>query len=213
VATFVDPLELSYRTFENIVPLDRRHGSLPALALRSQSALGEQVYTFSLDAPADALESLHELDTLGLYVPPLFAGYRGGKRFLFHSARLAEVLGQALREALPEEMLRGFSHVNPVFRCNRFEPGDEPFHAHLDNPCSDPSREHVSRYTLLLCLTGGTGAPALRIADLALQTLAPLTVVLFHQCLEHEGAPYLEGDKIFLRTELQAVDIPGIDAR
>jgi hypothetical protein len=204
-AVFVDPQELSFRTFENIVPLDRWLAQHPLeLSLRGLSPLGEaaRAWTATLAPSAQTRDALLGLDTLGLYAPPINAGSRGGLRLLFHSASLGEALTGALREVLPAELLEGFSHVNPVFRCNRFEPGDAPFASHVDSPYSDPSRGHVSRYTLLLYLTGGTGAPALRIEDLALQELPSMTAVLFEQHLEHAGAPFAEGRKVFLRTEL-----------
>ena len=50
--------------------------------------------------------------------------------------------------------------MNPVFRCNRFEPGDANFHRHRDTPYYDAARRHVSRYTVLVYLTGGTGGAA-----------------------------------------------------
>lgn len=209
VAVFVDPRELSFRTFENIVPLDRLLERTPlTLSLRDWTQVGERraVYTCTL-VPSEATRTvLTGLDALDLYVPPLDAASRGGLRFIFHSATLGEALTVALRESLPEALLEDFSHVNPVFRCNRFEPGDEGFHRHIDSPYSDPNRHHLSRYTLLLYLTGGSADPALRIEDIALQSLAPMTAVLFDQRYAHEGAPYREGRKVFLRTELVFTD-------
>jgi hypothetical protein len=196
-AVFVDPQELSYRTFENILPLD-----LPPLelSLRDLTPCGEPVraWTLTITPSAQTRAALLDLDELGLYTPPLNAHSRGGLRLIFHSASLGQALTTTLHGVLPGELLVGFSHVNPVFRCNRFEPSDEPFHSHVDSPYSDTARHHVSRYTLLLYLTGG----ALRIADLSLQHLPPFTAVLFHQRHEHEGLPFLAGRKVFLRTEL-----------
>jgi hypothetical protein len=200
-AVFVDPQELSFRTFENIVPLDRWLSRHPLdISLRDLTPLGEPALAWALSmVPSEQTrEALLGLDDLDLYAPPLDASSRGGLRLIFHCASLGEALTAAFREVLPEEMLVGFSHVNPVFRCNRFEPSDEPFHSHVDSPYSDASRHHVSRYTLLLYLTGG----ALRIADLSLQSLPPFTAVLFHQSHEHEGLPFPSGRKVFLRTEL-----------
>ncbi|GAA2443806.1 hypothetical protein GCM10010191_70550 [Actinomadura vinacea] len=207
-AVFADPREMSFRTFENILPLDRLFSGValePELTEREEFA--KDAYTFSLRLPDSARACLEGLDALDLYVPPLNAGSRGGDRFIFHSALLAEALTQAVAKAMPESQIEGFSHVNPVFRCNRFEPGDANFHRHLDTPYYDAARKHVSRYTVLLYLTGGEGAPALDLTGgAALTDIAPFTCVIFDQRYEHEGAPYLEGRKVFLRTELIFTD-------
>jgi hypothetical protein len=93
--------------------------------------------------------------------------------------------------------------VNPVFRLNRFEPADAPFSRHVDTPYYDASRGHVSKYTLLIYLTGGSGDGILRAGDeIAIDRIDGMTAVVFPQALEHEGAPYADGRKVFLRTEL-----------
>ncbi|MEV0663239.1 hypothetical protein ACIBI3_07570 [Actinomadura luteofluorescens] len=205
---FVDPREFSFRTFENILPLDHRFAGVPLeLELAGRDEVAEGVQKFSLRLPDPARACLEQLDSLDLYVPPLNAGSRGGDRFIFHSALLAEALTSAVAEAMPQPALDGFSHVNPVFRCNRFEPGDADFHRHLDTPYYDASRRHVSRYTVLLYLTGGSADPALALeGGAAFETIEPLTCVIFDQRYAHEGAPYLDGRKVFLRTELVFTD-------
>ncbi|TJZ57328.1 hypothetical protein FCH28_07830 [Streptomyces piniterrae] len=203
-AVFVDPRELSFRTFENIVPLDRLFADVPLeLGLTEPDELGKGAYASSVQLPDAARAGLERLDSLDLYVPPLNASSRGGERFIFHSALLAEALTRAVAAGLPEAMLDGFSHVNPVFRCNRFEPGDSNFHHHRDTPYYDAARGHVSRYTVLLYLTGGSAEPALDLTGgPAVTDIEPFTCVIFDQRYEHEGAPYRDGRKVFLRTEL-----------
>ncbi|MFO0654206.1 MAG: hypothetical protein U0787_03920 [Polyangia bacterium] len=205
-AVFVDPEELSYRTYENILPLDRyfSHGSLDAtLHDRKRLAKKGDRYSFRLQVSEDTQRRLLSLDKLGLYVAPLNSGSRGGDRFIFHAARLSEVLTSALRSALPKSLLKGFSHVNPVFRANRFAPGDRKFHLHYDSPYYDAAQKQHSRYTLLLYLTSGRGKPTLRIGDdVELEQIDAMTCVLFDQSFAHEGAPYEDGQKFFLRTEL-----------
>jgi hypothetical protein len=207
-AVFVDPREMSFRTFENIVPLDHLFADSglfgdTVLELTDRTEVAKDAYAFSLRLPAQARTSLERLDELDLYVPPLNAASRGGDRYIFHSALLAEALGTAVAGALPPALLDGFSHVNPVFRCNRFEPGDTNFHRHRDTPYYDAARGHVSRYTVLLYLTGGSAAPALDLTGgAALAAIDPFTCVIFDQRYEHEGAPYRDGRKVFLRTEL-----------
>jgi len=200
---FVDPLELHYRTFENILPLDHLFYNMP---LELQLGAPRQVGGLAaVTAPLIGGELLTQLDGLGLYVEPLNSATRGGQRFIFHAALLADALTQAVRDALPEAMLDGFSHVNPVFRCNRFFSG-EAFPDHLDTPYCDPAQGHLSRWTMLVYLTGGSSAPdappALTIAGIGLDQIPAMTCVLIDQSLSHAGASFAAGVKVFLRTEL-----------
>ncbi|MFT3710647.1 MAG: hypothetical protein QM817_23740 [Archangium sp.] len=213
LAAFADPRDLAFHNFENIVTLDRFFGrGTPSLTARDAelSSLGD-IFTFQLDADAHTRTKLEALDGLGFYVPPLNASSRGGERFIFHCASLAEGLTSLLRTSLPSSMRSRFVHVNPVFRCNRFEPGDEKFYEHLDTPYVDRSRNHISRFTLLLYVTGGQGAPALAIEGVDVLTqVGAMTCAIFDQRYAHEGKPYLDGRKVFLRTELifDALELP-----
>ena len=206
-AAFVDPEEFSFRSFENILPLDRLFGEELGIELNEQKKLGASRrasgYAYSLQLSESARGALLGLDDLGLYTEPLNAASRGGKRFIFHCARLAETLTAAVAGALPKGWSKGFSHVNPVFRCNRFEPGDAKFASHVDTPYYDASRKQASKLTMLIYLTGGRGTPALAIdGGVALEQIDPMTCVIFPQHLEHEGTAFEDGDKVFLRTEL-----------
>lgn len=203
-AAFVDPFELGYHNFENILGLDRMFADLAAARLRFTDVhrYRSGVMTATLAAPAAVAARLAQLDGLGVYVPPRDPT-RGGQRFIFHCAALADALTEALRRALPPAVLHGFAHVNPVFRCNRFEPGDAPFAAHCDAPYHHRARRHVSKYTLLVYLTPGRGEAPLAFVDgPTLRRFDALTAVLFPQSMAHEGRPYDDGPKIFLRTEL-----------
>ena len=207
-AVFADPRELSFRTFENIIPLDGLFdGAAMAFELSDRVELAPGAFSFAIRLPEGDRALLERLDALDLYVPPLNAASRGGDRFIFHSALLADALTQAVAKAMPESLMDGFSHVNPVFRCNRFEPGDANFHRHRDTPYYDAARRQVSRYTVLLYLTGGSADPALDLSGAAALTeIGPFTCVIFDQQYEHEGAPYRDGRKVFLRTELIFTD-------
>jgi hypothetical protein len=208
-AAFVDPEELCFRSFENIIGLDRMFTPIEprALQLGKPVRVRKGIFRLSTTANEAVRSQLQQLDQLDLYVRPLNGASRGGQRFIFHCAALAEALTVALRhslaKSLPKSLLEQFSHVNPVFRCNRFEPGDEPFLAHVDSPYYDRSRNHVSKYTLLVYLTGGRGDAVLRFADgPAFDEIEPMTAFVFDQRLAHSGGPYLDGRKLFLRTEL-----------
>ncbi len=193
IVVYVDPDEWTFRTYENILPLDRLITNTQ-LSLDDHRELAHEIHRFTLRGELPAF------DDLPLYAKPLNAGTRGGSRYIFHAAPLAEALTRAIRTALPN--LRGFSHVNPVFRCNRFEPGDEPFRRHFDTPYHDAARRQISHYTLLIYLTEGTGAPALQIEDLKIDSIEARQCFVFHQAYEHAGAAFTDGRKVFLRTEL-----------
>ncbi len=216
-AVFVDPEELSYRNFENILPLDRYFAGLDLeleLAERTRLGCGKQTvgYQFRLRASEQVRAALAGLDRLGLNLAPQNPESRGGSRFIFHSASLSDALGSGVRAALPKSWLKRFSHVNPVFRCNRFVPGDAKFRRHVDTPYYDAGRKHVSRFTMLIYLTGGRGEPALRIGDhISLDEIEELTCVVFQQDQPHEGAAFVDGRKVFLRTELIFEFVHGAD--
>jgi hypothetical protein len=213
-AVFVDPSELSFRTFENIIGLEGYFAGCGLDELQIEAPASQGALTLArLVVPERLRERLLSLDASGLYAPPLNAGSRGGQRFIFHSAELAQALTRAVRGALAEALdLSSFVHVNPVFRCNRFEPGDRPFTRHVDTPYVHAALQQVSRYTLLLYLTGGEGQPVLDLeGGTCLHHVGPLSVVVFDQALEHEGRPFVDGRKVFLRTEL-IVQAPKVTA-
>ncbi|MEL6341636.1 MAG: hypothetical protein AAFV53_00790 [Myxococcota bacterium] len=204
-AVYVDPETLHFRNFENILPLDRLFNGIDTrcAAIQIEARLGDRaLHRFQLTCSDALQERLLGLDTLGLYVPPLNHISRGGQRLVFHSAALADALRGAVLSALPDDQRAGFSHINPVFRCNRFSPDDAPFRPHLDAPYRDPARSHVSRYTLLLYLTGGAGDSTLEVDGHRFSRLEAMTGILFDQRYRHQGAPYAQGDKVFVRTEL-----------
>jgi hypothetical protein len=76
------------------------------------------------------------------------------------------------------------------------------FASHLDTPYYDSAWSQVSKYTLLIYLAGGHNEPALRMGDVELNEIEEITCVIFDQSYEHEGRPFIEGDKIFIRSEL-----------
>ena len=60
----------------------------------------------------------------------------------------------------------------------------------------------MSKYTLLIYLTVGRNEPALRVSDVDLNKIKEITCVIFDQSYKHEGNPFIEGDKIFIRSKL-----------
>ncbi len=204
VLVWVDPAELHFRTYDHILPLDDVLDRAPLDVALSGGfeEVAEGVWVGAL-VRGGALESaLHGLDALGLYVSPLHARERGGERFIFHSGALARGLTEVVEANAPQEVRRLLSHVNPVFRMNRFAPGDDGFSPHHDTPYRDAARAQHSRYTMIVYMTGGEGAPALGFEGHELPTLAPMTCVIFDQKLKHHAKPFVDGDKVFIRTEL-----------
>ncbi|CAG9962882.1 unnamed protein product [Clonostachys byssicola] len=216
-AVFVKASDLSYHNFENIVHLDSwfetsmadhgQDGLETSLSESTQPSPEHEIYTCKLqDETTGAL--LNCLSSLDLYVPPLNKETRGGDRFIFHSSILSKALTNAVRSSgMLNQIENGslgssFEFVNYVFRYNRFATGDSNFESHLDTPYYDSARSHVSKYTLLIYITGGHNNPVLRVNDVSFNEVEEMSCVIFNQSYEHEGRPFLDGSKIFLRTEL-----------
>ncbi|KAL4911435.1 hypothetical protein BDW74DRAFT_8349 [Aspergillus multicolor] len=208
---FVDAAELSYHNFENIIPLDRwieaREQALElSLEAFEQPKAGREVFTCKLKGPAGS--SLKALSSLDLFKTPLNKETRGGERFIFHSNLLSKALTEGVRRSgilgqiATGKLEKGFEFVNYVFRCNRFAPGDKRFTSHRDTPYYDRARLHVSKYTILIYLTSGKGEPALHVDDIWLYDVEEMTCVIFDQSLEHEGRPFIDVKKVFVRSEL-----------
>lgn len=206
VGVFVDPEEFHFRTFEYILPMDTHFEDTPCTwepQPLTQPNPDLNLFYGTLHLDEDTTKRLLAIDQAELYLRPLNIASRGGKRLIFHTEKLAQSLTKAIAECLPQKMLERFVHINPVFRLNRFSPSDTPFKSHYDSPYSDPVRKHISRYTLLLYLSEGSSEQAiLRVQDHQFKRLEAMTCVIFDQSLEHEGLPYHDNEKLFLRTEL-----------
>jgi hypothetical protein len=81
----------------------------------------------------------------------------------------------------------------------------------MDTPYYDPANCHISKYTIIIYISGGEGTPALRIGggkdgnegkSVILNKLQNLQCVIFDQQYEHEGSAFLHSKKVFLRSEL-----------
>ncbi|RSL43162.1 hypothetical protein CEP54_015194 [Fusarium duplospermum] len=214
-AVFVNPADLSYHNFENIIHLDSWFESNmssvrpeQALSLKNGKQTTPDREVFTCDLQGDLLTPLKVLSELDLYVPPLNKTTRGGDRFIFHSSILSQVLTEALQSSDILDKLSGgqlkssFEFVNYVFRCNRFNTDDSHFQSHLDTPYYDSSRSQISKYTMLINLTTGHNDPALRIEDVLFHEVQEFTCTIFDQKYEHEGWPFSDGQKVFIRTEL-----------
>ena len=195
---FVDPAELSYHNFENIIVLDQylKQSPLKFEIAGDVERIGNEIYKFQLTGTTDLLLAL---DKLGLYSIPLNKKSRGGQRFIFSSSLLSEALMQAITV---DDFMDECQSINSVFRYNKFVPGDRKFISHYDTPYYDSEKSLRSKYTLIFYLTGGSNNPVLRVGDVELNEMEPFTCVIFDQKYEHEGNAYLDNEKIFLRTEL-----------
>ncbi|KAK1835321.1 hypothetical protein QBC39DRAFT_159369 [Podospora conica] len=221
-AVFVDPIELSFHNFENIVPLDRwleaqlsptsSEEHTIDLCLTDVEAVlpSTDIWTLKLEGRDSSV--LRRLAALDLYTAPLNKANRGGERFIFNSSLLSKALTSTVKASGILSQLEpkpsSFAFVNYVFRCNRFQPGDAPFNRHLDTPYYDPARSQVSRYTLLIYISPGSNeAGVLQVNDTKLTTISDdITCVIFPQQHPHSGHPFLSTTKLFLRTELIFTD-------
>ena len=190
---FVDPAELSYRTFENIVPLDRVVGT-PAITLSDHRTPRAGVHLFTTSGAA----SLLALDELGLYVPPMVAASRGGLRFIFHAAGSARPSPRRCATRCPP-ILEGFAHVNPVFRCNRFEPTDKKFRRHSTRRTT--TRRTTSRATRC-CSTSRAAAARPRCRRDGPRRHRGDDLRDLRPGLRPRGRAVRRRPKVFLRTEL-----------
>lgn len=154
------------------------------------------VHLFTIDQSLN--EALLKIDSWNLYTSMLASSSRGGKRLLFKSKELADILLEIVRPIMEDDV----NSVNCVFRYNKFTPSDRKFTSHYDTPYRNG--ELVSRYTLILYLTEGDNEKdsILTIDEHRITHMPKATGVIFHQKYEHEGNPYVSSDKIFIRTEL-----------
>lgn len=220
---FVDPSELSYHNFENILDFDstilkdvKLEEFGQQLTLISSSCSDDlSIFKHYFDPYCDRtnyrnfISTLKNFDKLEMWNAPFNKNQRGGKRFIFGSPRLAQILENCLRTS--NTFLKNnnnFVAVNHVFRMNKFEPCDSPFKKHIDTPYYDPNTNIYSKYTMLIYLTEGyNDDPCILEFKKGPITeeetfVTTGTVIIFKQSLKHAGYPYQEGTKLFLRTEL-----------
>ena len=189
---FINPAELSYHNFENILSL--RH-TFEYCALTNFKEEYPHIYTFSYSNTNELLD----IDRSNIYIPQ-YGNLRGGKRVIFNSRSLGDQLTKAIGRL---GVFSDFKFVNPVFRYNKFSPSDRKFISHYDTPFYDSRNHHCSKYTIIIYLT-----------QPATPTQVPLVIegkeirldifngVIFDQRFKHEGNSYSDNDKIFIRSEL-----------
>lgn len=203
ILTFIDPRDLSYHNFENIIPLDKfiQNNCKSYLSITNVFKYDKKsIYKFTL---VDKEDLLLQIDQLHMYSNPMNQSVRGGKRFIFSSKTLSYYLTKAIKnQSLLKKLHRNFQFVNNVFRYNKFDIGDNKFLNHLDTPYYDADRKNYSKFTMIIYLTDGEANPALKIDQIEINKLTKLTGIIFNQIYEHEGNAFVDGKKIFLRTEL-----------
>jgi hypothetical protein len=85
---------------------------------------------------------------------------------------------------------------------------------HMDTPYYDPVNKQISKYTIIIYISGGTGTPALHIGGgeegekeevkkggkggkgVSLEKIEEMQCVVFDQKYEHEGSAYVAGNKV-----------------
>jgi hypothetical protein len=204
---FVDPTDLSFHNFENIIDLDVlfRKKDFEFKITNFNKVDNEGIFTFNL-VGNDNIKTLTDIDGLGFYSSLGNSAQRGGKRLIFNSEELSKQLSTAVRQLNCPELLNNFEFVNYIFRYNKFSPNDKKFSNHYDSPFHDRTKKLVSKYTVIFYLTGGKGDPVLSIEDKFkldhVDIGQGIYGIIFDQKYQHEGKAYLDNDKIFLRTEI-----------
>jgi len=162
---------------------------------------------FSCKLQGAACDLLKEISSLDLYVQPLnklTRGESGSSSTLLSSAKLwARPFDPAMFwefSTRPASVLLRVCELR--VQVQQFTPGDAMFANHRDTPYFDRKRSHVSKYTVLIYLTSGRNESVLRVGDVKFDEIEEMTCVIFHQIEEHGGRPFIEGNKLFIRSEL-----------
>jgi len=192
---FINYETISYNNIENIINLDDIIINSNIKRLTNITKISNKIYSLNISS------KLFDLDKLNLYLPPLNNSSRGGKRFIFKSQKLSKQLTEIIKKS--NKLNKNFEFVNYVFRYNKFSPNDTKFKLHMDTPYFDKNNKHISKYTMILYLTSGNNENGvLNFDDIKITNICDSECIIFDQSLQHEGNPYVDGDKIFIRTEL-----------
>ncbi len=205
VMCFVNIYDLSYRNFENIIDLEPYlRDMIFSNDHTTLEILDTDVYKFNIDR---SFLQLINISKLNFMTTPLNSNDRGGKRMIFQSEKLAFTLKSIIEKIMPSELTINFSFVNNVFRYNHFAPSDHKFVSHYDTPYINAKKRLISKYTLIIYLTGENEPDNYPLTINNKEcSIKELDVYLFSQKMEHEGKSYVSRDKIFLRTELVYYD-------
>lgn len=199
VLGFMNPYDLSYHNFENILSLDYIFDSIKKLEEINEDfkilcCSGDDIFRTKINLTDD----IFKIDKLNLYQPPFNSESRGGKRMIFSSKKLSKVLTKILKQDLS---FYDFEFVNEVFRYNKFLPCDKRFEKHYDTPYYDQKKSHYSKYTLIIYLNH-PNEKVLNVNGNDIFLDDDVNCIIFNQKYEHEGFCFKDSDKIFIRTEL-----------
>ena len=199
---FINPQLLSYHNFENIINLDGKL-NLPNPDIGKCELISEDIIMVNLKQ--NLVNKLLKIDKLNIYSPPLNSNQRGGKRLIFKSHELSGYLTEIVKNTNLFD--KSFKFVNHVFRYNKFSPTDTKFIAHYDTPYYDGYNHHYSTHTLIIYLTPSNTGSILKFInekreDININTIKAGQCIIFKQDQCHEGYPYIDNDKIFIRSEL-----------
>ena len=201
MAVFINPEELSYHNFENILQIDSMFRGIGKINFSTPRKI-DKLDAFTFNVQSDNLnEIIDRIDKLNMYVSPLNKNSRGGKRLIFKSS----LLGEKITECVDKWKMKGFKRINDIFRLNKFKPSDNKFQTHLDTPYYDKNNNEVSLYTILLYISGGKSSnenPILKIENHEIHSIESMTGFIFHQKYEHEGNTFDTNTKLFIRSEL-----------
>lgn len=195
---FINPLDLSYHNFENIIDINDK---FEPINLTPKTLFVSKNY---IKFEIDSCPCLKNLDIKQFYSDPVNSSQRGGSRFIFRSQDLAQNIENIIRYLNVPYLTKDLVCVNDVFRYNKFRPTDKNFANHYDIPYSDRQNCLYSVYTLIIYITAPLNKLdiPLSIENNDVHINNDYTCVLFNQKLKHTGNIYNENDKIFIRTEL-----------
>lgn len=224
---FVAPEDVSYANFENIIHIDEYFNGdangfnllINDTIMTNEANNYVQLFDDCMMFKTKTNLAIHllEMNNFGLYTVPINKNSRGGLRFIFNSPTLAQMFEIIVRQHLSPDLLTNFVKVNNVFRYNKFDPGEHKFESHMDTPYYDKMNKHYSKYTMILYLTSGTNTDSgivkfknihdetydkTRVVREIYNDENEMTAIIFDQKYEHEGNPYIDTTKIFIRTEL-----------
>lgn len=89
---YVNPADLSFHNFENILDIN---GKFPSVNFTPLEIIGDRIYKTKLDS--STVRQLLEYNKLNLYIEPQNSDSRGGKRFIFADRELADCISQSLK--------------------------------------------------------------------------------------------------------------------
>jgi hypothetical protein len=202
---YVNPEDFSYEKSENILNLD---DLIKNLNLSTDSnyqninkILDKDIYIGKIN---NDINKLLDLDKLNLYTLPLNNSSKSGKRMIFSSIILSDIITNLISKVDITEIKNNFNSINQIFKFNSFSSTDKNIEKYYNIPFIDSSNNLYSKYTILIYLTGGknNNDGILKIDDYVINEMEENTFIIFNQKYNYIENPFLQNNKIVIRSEL-----------